>query len=67
VKEQSHKDEMAAALCGDFARLHARGVDAIFGAGLERATVEAEPTPGPPPTTVPANGRTGFSRFLRRG
>jgi hypothetical protein len=30
VKEQSHKDEMSAALRGDFARLRDRGVAATF-------------------------------------
>jgi len=68
VKEQSHKHEMAAALRGDFARLRARGVEAMFGAAPRGAAGQAEPAPEPPPaTTQPANGRTGLSRLLRRG
>jgi len=67
VKEQSHKDEMAAALRGDFARLRARGVEAMFGTGRERVVVQAEATPEPPARTQPADGRTVLSRVLRRG
>jgi len=68
VKEQSHKHEMAAALRGDFARLRARGVAAMFGAGRERVAVQAKATPEPPPATKqPADGRTVLSRVLRRG
>jgi hypothetical protein len=63
VKEQSHKDEMTAALRGDFARLRARGVDAIFGAGSRGTDTKAEQ----PAKTRLGNGRTGLPRFLRRG
>lgn len=67
MKEQSHKHEMAAALRGDFARLRARGVEAMLGAGREGAAGQAEPAPEPSPAaTELANRRTGLSRFLRR-
>ena len=39
MKEQSHKDEMSAALRGDFERLRDRGVSSTL------ATVEPEPAP----------------------
>jgi len=41
VKEQSHKDEMSAALRGDFDRLRKRGVSVTL--------APAEPTTEPPP------------------
>ncbi len=63
VKEQSHKDEMTAALRGDFARLRARGVEAMFGAGSRGTDTKAKQSAKQPP----GNGRTGLSRFLRRG
>lgn len=53
MNEQSHKDEMAAALRGDFARLRARGVEPTLvpEATVERAVgepaVEASPTARP--------------------
>jgi hypothetical protein len=42
VKEQSHKDEMSAALRGDFQRLRERGVPATL---VPTATPEPEPPP----------------------
>ena len=44
MKEQSHKDEMSAALRGDFERLRDRGV----------ASTLAPPEPAPEPETEPA-------------
>jgi hypothetical protein len=41
VKEQSHKDEMSAALRGDFERLRERGVTTTLSPG-EAETVESE-------------------------
>jgi hypothetical protein len=41
VKEQSHKDEMSAALRGDFERLRERGVTPMLLPG-EAETVESE-------------------------
>ena len=42
MKEQSHKDEMSAALRGDFERLRERGVTPTLLPG-ETETVESEP------------------------
>jgi hypothetical protein len=44
VKEQSHKDEMSAAIRGDFQRLRERGVSATL-APQETATVAPPPPP----------------------
>ena len=45
MKEQSHKDEMSAALRGDFARLRDRGVAATLAPTVESAVPEpSEPS-----------------------
>ena len=65
MKEQSHKDEMSAALRGDFDRLRERGV-AVALAPAER---EPEPEPGPPEEVVvpPTADRRGWrDRLLGR-
>jgi hypothetical protein len=50
VKEQSHKDEMSAALKADFARRRDRGVSATLvpHAAPPRASDEPEPVTEPP-------------------
>jgi hypothetical protein len=66
VKEQSHKDEMSAALRGDFQRLRARGVSATLVPHestahapepvADDAAVRAEkPAPDDPPQASPPN------------
>jgi hypothetical protein len=67
VKEQSHKDEMSAALRGDFERLRERGVAATLAVrvdepqGEARTPPDAEPTPvaepSPPPLELVAASR----------
>jgi hypothetical protein len=46
VKEQSHKEEMSAALRGDFQRLRERGVPATL---VPHEETRAEPAPPPKP------------------
>ncbi len=60
MKEQSHKDEMSAALRGDFARLRERGVSTTLAPPEERSDDAAEPIPevaaepvGPAPDETP--------------
>lgn len=63
MKEQSHKDEMSAALRGDFDRLRERGV-AVALAPAER---EAEPAPPDEVVDLPAADRRGWrDRLLGR-
>lgn len=65
MREQSHKDEMSAALRGDFDRLRERGV-AVALAPVER---EPEPEPAPPGVAVeppPAERRGWRARLLGR-
>jgi hypothetical protein len=51
VKEQSHKDEMSAALRGDFARLRDRGVSATLVPHDARRAASVEPeAPGTEPS-----------------
>jgi hypothetical protein len=51
VEEQSHKQEMSAAVRGDFARLRARGVAPTI------TREEAQPTSGRGDEPVPSPGR----------
>ena len=57
MKEQSHKDEMSAAIRGDFRRLRERGVAATLAPRdadrPERAPVDVVPEPEPPPAIEP--------------
>lgn len=63
MKEQSHKDEMSAALRGDFDRLRERGV-AVALAPAER---EPDPESAPPEIAVelPPADRRGWRDRLR--
>ena len=62
MKEQSHKDEMSAALRGDFDRLRERGV-AVALAPAER---QPEPERAPPEVVhPPAAERRGWRDRLR--
>jgi hypothetical protein len=59
VKEQSHKEEMSAAIRGDFQRLRARGVSAALvpqedAEPPERSEPPESPEPEPPPAEQPA-------------
>lgn len=63
MKEQSHKDEMSAALRGDFDRLRERGV------AVALAPAEREPEPAPPEIAVEtplADRRAWRDRLLGR-
>jgi len=54
VKEQSHKDEMSAAVRGDFARLRDRGVAATLAPPAADSTTSApEPMPAAPVPPAP--------------
>ena len=55
MKEQSHKDEMSAAVRGDFARLRERGVAATLGPieGSEAVRDGAEQVDREPESVVP--------------
>ena len=60
MKEQSHKDEMSAALRGDFARLRDRGVAVALAppaaetvSAPEPAPAEPEPAAAEPPAPEP--------------
>ena len=69
MKEQSHKQEMSAAVRGDFARLRARGV------GVESTIAQdGEPVPTPPdepaqvePDTPPTAPERRLFRIFRSG
>ena len=56
MKDQSHKDEMAAALRGDFERLRERGVAATLGP-VDGSTEPVEPQEHPPPEPSRATPR----------
>jgi hypothetical protein len=59
VKEQSHKDEMSAALRGDFARLRGRGVAVALAPTAESAAHEAsEPSASAAPVLEPERETT---------
>lgn len=74
MKEQSHKDEMSAAIRGDFERLRARGVPVALAPQepaepafepeppLDEPVLEPKVSPLPEPVPVPAvtPGRTGW-------
>lgn len=47
MKEQSHKDEMSAALRGDFERLRERGVTTTLSPGETEVVEAVEPEPEP--------------------
>jgi hypothetical protein len=73
VKEQSHKDEMASALRGDFARLRSRGVATTLAppddvvppvAAPEAPCQEPEPDAVPAEQEPPAPERPWIARFL---
>lgn len=77
MKEQSHKDEMSAALRGDFARLRERGVSATLAPAERPAPVEPvveDPPPvkpdeaeAPPENDARERERTGiFGRLFGR-
>ena len=54
MKEQSHKDEMSAALRGDFARLRDRGVAVTLAPPAAESTAAAsDPTPAAPVPPAP--------------
>ena len=55
MKEQSHKDEMSAALRGDFARLRERGVSSTLAPAEQRPQREGltEPDPEQPAAETP--------------
>ncbi|HSC90325.1 MAG TPA: hypothetical protein VLB86_01575 [Gaiellaceae bacterium] len=60
MKEQSHKDEMSAALRGDFARLRDRGVAPTLAPreGERRQPAAIDPSdPDPPEASEPPAGR----------
>ena len=65
MNEQSHKDEMAAALRGDFARLRARGVESTLTAESEPEEPQA-PRDEAPPTPVVDERRTWLERLRGR-
>ena len=53
MKEQSHKDEMSAAVRGDFARLRDRGVASTIASPAEDEPVpDVGPSAGPEPKVV---------------
>lgn len=58
MREQSHKDEMARALRGDFARLRARGVATTL-EPTRSAREEFSPARVDAPTGEPAEPRSG--------
>lgn len=49
MKEQSHKEEMSAAIRGDFQRLRERGVSVALAPHEESESAEPEPAESPPP------------------
>jgi hypothetical protein len=66
MDEQSHKDEMRAALRGDFERLRARrGGPEPLGAG-ELSTRSAVPPPAAPAGGEPVPGDVGRRGFVAR-
>ena len=74
MKEQSHKDEMSAALRGDFERLRERGVSVTLAPGEGKPAAEPpveerrdEPPDAPDPAEQAAEVRPGlFGRLLGR-
>lgn len=65
MKEQSHKDEMASALRGDFARLRSRGVATTLAPPAEAVAPEPEPDEvALPVEPASAPGRPWIARFL---
>jgi hypothetical protein len=71
VKEQSHKDEMSAALRGDFERLRKRGVSVTLAPAEGKPAAEPSPADEPPDAPDPAEQaaevRPGlFGRLLGR-
>ena len=71
MKEQSHKQEMSAAVRGDFARLRARGVErTIAPEGDSDTPATDELTPGEPEpdqAPPPSRERRSFLRIFRSG
>lgn len=68
MKEQSHKDEMSAALRADFERLRGRGVTVAL-APADNRPEGGEPTGVPPDrtaVTLPAGRRRWLGRLLDR-
>jgi hypothetical protein len=55
MREQSHKDEMSAAIRGDFERLRGRGVAST----IAPPEAEAEPDPAPAPEAEVAQPGAG--------
>jgi hypothetical protein len=69
VKDQSHKDEMSAAIRGDFQRLRERGVPVALAPQEERLPDEEPPadeSPQTPPEDAAAARRTWRSRLAGR-
>ncbi len=58
MKEQSHKEEMSAALRGDFQRLRERGVPATL---VPHEETGAEPEAPPPPDAAGAGDEDGVT------
>ena len=54
MKEQSHKDEMSAAIRGDFQRLRERGVSATLAPPQEPEPASAAPLPAREQETAPS-------------
>jgi hypothetical protein len=65
VDEHSHKQDMAAALRGDFARLRARGVATTFSVPREQPADGRRET-GDVSGAAPPSARRGLRRLRRR-
>ena len=55
MKEQSHKDEMSAAIRGDFQRLRERGVSATLAPAREPEPATVAPPPAPEQEAAPSS------------
>lgn len=58
MKEQSHKDEMSAALRGDFERLRERGVALTLNPSEPEPDIERDPEPAPAQVAEHAQARS---------
>jgi hypothetical protein len=66
MKEQSHKQEMDAAVRGDFARLRARGVATTIVTEPEETTVSPVPAAADPRQPLSEPERASLRRLFRR-
>lgn len=66
MKEQSHKEEMSAAIRGDFQRLRERGVSPALAPQDEEREPDDDPIADEPPHGPPGEAGSGRRSWLSR-